>query len=288
MTETPPIFANRYRFEPVGNDWDRGRSGFTYRVYDLEEKRYGVIKRAEVISQRLIEGLKNEEEALKALKGLGVPELYASNQVVYDSKSYKFLVIEYLDEMRVEKSLETLSVQDRAEIITQLFRLLSQAHQKGIVNGDVDLKHLFWRKDKKQLVILDWGNAKLGVDPKKKSEFAYDLARAAEIVFALVTRQGHPPATGSIALPDKSGLLVGLESLPIEFYKLCEWAPRTPDGSQASYTAKELFEVSKEWLRAVKSLKPYKPVSPFFRKQLLVFVSLIGIICFIILLFQFC
>jgi hypothetical protein len=80
-----------------------------------------------------------------------------------------------------------LSIVERAEIITQLFGLLSQTHQKGIVNGDVDLKHLFWRIGKKQLVVIDWGSARLGVDPKKKSEFAYDLARAAEIIYSLVT-----------------------------------------------------------------------------------------------------
>jgi predicted Ser/Thr protein kinase len=263
-----PVFADRYRFEPVGNDWDRGRSGKTGLVYDLKEKRLGVIKRTETFSKQSTHSLQNEVKALTALKGLGVPEVYDTNQAVYDSKKYDYAVIEYIDEIRVEKNLDALSIVERAEIITQLFELLFQAHQKGIVNGDVDLKHLFWRKDKKQLVVIDWGNARLGVDPKKKTEFAYDLARAAEIIFSLVTRQGHPSATGSIALPDGSALTAGLGVLPIEFQDLCKWAPRTPtSGAQAPCTAQELFEVSKEWLKAIRSSKDYKPTPLVLKRK---------------------
>ena len=273
-----PIFADRYRFEPVKNDWDRGRSS-TGLVYDLKERRLGVIKRTETISKPQTHSLQNEIKALIALKGLGVPEVYDTDQAVYDSKNYDYAVIEYLDGIRVEKSLDSLSIVERADIITQLFGLLSQAHQKGIVNGDVDLKHLFWRKDKKQLIVIDWGNAKLGVDPKKKTEFAYDLARAAEIIFSLVARQGHPAATGSIALPNASALVAGLEVLPVEFQNLCKWAPRTPDGTQAPYTAKELFDVSKKWFEAISSSKPYRPNSLTFKRSWLVVIPLLGLIC---------
>ncbi len=268
-----PVFADRYRFEPVESGWDRGRSGFTGLVYDLKEERLGVIKRTEIFSKQLTHSLQNEIKALKALKGLGVPEVYDTNQAVYDSKDYDYAVIEYIDGMRVEKNLDSLSIVERAEIISQLFGLLSQAHQKGIVNGDVDLKHLFWRedkkqKDKKQLVVIDWGNARLGVDPKKNTEFAYDLARAAEIIFSLVTTQGHPPSTGSIALPDASAWIAGLGTLPIEFQNLCKWAPRTPTGgAQAPNTAQKLFEVSKEWLKAIRSSKDYKPTPQVIKRK---------------------
>ncbi len=258
-----PVFAGRYRFEPVGNDWDRGRSGFTHLVFDLTKERLGVIKRAETISKRSTEGLKNEVNALGLLKGLGVPEVYDVGQTEYGSKDYNYMVMEYVEGIRVEKNLESFTVVERAKIITKFFGVLSQAHQRGIVNGDVDLKHLFWRTDKKQLIVIDWGNAKLEVDPKKKTEFAYDLARAAEIIFSLVTLQGHPPATGSIALPDDSALLYGLGNLPLEFRELCKWAPRTPsERAQAPYTAQELFEISKKWLEAISSSAPYVPPLP--------------------------
>jgi serine/threonine protein kinase len=285
MEDSPnaPVFADRYRFEPVGNDWDRGRSGYTHLVYDLKLKRLGVIKRAETILKQPTHSLQNEIKALKALKGLGVPEVYDTSQAVYGSKNYDYAVIEYIYGIRVEKSLDSLDVVERAEIITQLFRLLSQAHQKGIINGDVDLKHLFWRRDKKQLIVLDWGNARLGVDQKKRTEFAYDLARTAEIIYSLVTRWGTPSAIGSIALPGASALVAGLGSLPIEFRNLCKWAPRTPsDGAQAPYTAKELFEVSKRWLEAIRSSKSYTP-NPS-NKFWLVGFSLLGIIAVMLLI----
>ena len=251
-----PVFAGHYRFQPVGNDWDRGRSGFTALIHDEIEGRRGVIKRAETNSKRNTEELRNEVKALNSLKGLGVPEVYEISHAVYDSKNYDYMVIEYIEGVRVEKSLVKLSNVERAEIITQFFGLLSQAHQKGIINGDIDLKHLFWRdyNGKKQLIVIDWGNARLGADPKNKTEFAYDLARSAEIIFALVTDKGEPPATGSLALPDSSGIRAGLGPLPKEFRALCKWAPRTPaEGTPAPYTARELFEISKKWLAGVQN-----------------------------------
>ncbi|MBN1452516.1 MAG: hypothetical protein JW963_15985 [Anaerolineales bacterium] len=48
-----PVFADRYRFEPVGNDWDTGRSGLTVRVYDLKTEQEGVIKRAELNTEQV-------------------------------------------------------------------------------------------------------------------------------------------------------------------------------------------------------------------------------------------
>ncbi len=189
-----PIFADRYRFQPVSADWDVGRSGFTHLVFDMKKERLGVIKRAELKSLNAVEGLKNEVAALLDLKGQGVPEVYDTGEAEYGSKAYFYMVIEYIEGMRVEKNLDSLPAVERAEILTQFFDLLAKTHKMGIVNGDVDLKHLFWRRDKKQLIVIDWGNAKLDVDPKKKTEFAYDLARSAEIVYSLVTRKGHPAA----------------------------------------------------------------------------------------------
>jgi len=259
-SDSSPVFADRYRFQTVGNDWDRGRSGFTHLVFDAKKERLGVIKRAETKSQSAVDGLKNEVAALLDLKGLSVPEVYDTGDTEYGSKSYFYMVMEYIEGIRVEKYLDSLSAPDRAEIITQFFNLLANAHRIGIVNGDIDLKHLFWRRDKKQLIVIDWGNAKLDVDPKKKTEFAYDLARSAEIIYSLTTLKGNPSATGSIELPNDSYLIPGLEPLPIEFRNLCKWAPRAPnEGSQSPYTAHELFDVSKVWQKAIMSGKRYKP-----------------------------
>jgi len=255
-----PVFAGRYKFQTVSHDWDKGRSGFTHLVFDIQKERLGVIKRAEIKSQQAVDGLKNEVAALLDLKGLGVPEVYDTGETEYGSKIYFYVMMEYIEGIRIEKNLDSLSAQECAEILMQFFGLLAKAHKMEIVNGDVDLKHLFWRKDKKQLIVIDWGNAKLDVNPKNKTEFAYDLARSAEIIYSLTTLKGHPSATGSIALPNDSSLIPGLAPLPVEFRTLCKWAPRTPnDGAQSPHTAQELFEASKVWQKAVQSAKPYKP-----------------------------
>lgn len=242
----PAKFANRYRFQPVRDDWDSGRSGYTHLVFDHVKERLCVIKRAELKDQKAVEELKNEVGALIDLKGYGVPEVYDTSEAEYGSKNYFYMIIEYIDALRVEKNLNLLSVAERWEIIRQLFSLLVKAHGMGIVNGDIDLKHLFWRRDKKQLIVIDWGNSKLNVDKRKQSEFSFDLARSAEIIYSLVTRNGHPPASGSLTLPksDKE-LFAGIGKLPIEFRELCNWAPRTPvKGAVAPYTAEELFKAS--------------------------------------------
>ena len=109
------------------------------------------------------------------------------------------------------------------------------------------------------MVVIDWGNSKLGVEPNNKTQYVYDLARGAEIIYSLVTIRGLPPATGSLALPDDSGLIPGLTPLPREFYKLCGWAPRTPiDRARISQTAQSLYEISKKWLIQFSNADPYQ------------------------------
>ncbi len=262
-SSSPTIFANRYRFEPVDDDWETGRSGYTHLVFDIKKERLGVLKRAETKSQPAIERLKNEINALNTLRGLGVPEIYETGEAVYGSKSYLYMVIEYIEGIRIEQDLSTLRLPERAEILTQFFSILSQAHRKGIVNGDIDIKHLFWQPEKKQLIIIDWGNAILNVDRKKKIDFAYDLARSAEIIYSLVTKQAHLPATGSIALPTDTVLKLKSTPLPKEFRELCKWAPRTPiESTQAPYTSLELFEVARLWRSTINEFKPKEAHSP--------------------------
>src|SRR5687768_2710753 len=177
-----PVFAGRYRYEPV-EDGGENHDGFAQLVYDLKTEKMGIIKRANLTSEQAVRRLKNEMEALQALQGLGVPEVYETGEAEYDSMNYFYIVLEYVEGIQVEKNLDSLTASERVEILTQFFRLLAEAHQLGIVNGDVDLKHLFWYRDKKQLVVVDWGSAKVGVDTQQKTEFADDLARSAGIIF---------------------------------------------------------------------------------------------------------
>jgi serine/threonine protein kinase len=284
MTEnlsSSPIFAGRYEFQTVRNDWDTGRTKFTHLVFDTQDERLGVIKRADTKSPQAVERLKNEVGALLDLKGSGVPEVYDTGETEYGSKKYFYMVIEFIEGTRVENSLEDLTIVDRSEIITQLFGLLEKAHRIGIVNGDVDLKHLFWRRDQRQLVVIDWGNSKLQVNPKHKAEFAFDLARSAEIIYSLTVPKGNPPATGSLALPKDERLLPGLAPIPYQFYELCKWAPRAPSNNTAPYTTQELYAVSKRWSKAISSRKLYKESRTGFVSWLLG-LGLLALLVFVV------
>ncbi len=94
----------------MDDDWDTGRSGYTHLVVDMKEKRLGVIKRAEISSEQAVQGLKNEVNALRALQGMGVPEVYDTGTAIYGSKKYFYLVMEYIEGMRVEESIRSLSI----------------------------------------------------------------------------------------------------------------------------------------------------------------------------------
>lgn len=277
-----PVFAGRYRYEPV-EDGGENHDGFAQLVYDLKTEKMGIIKRADLTSEWTVGRLKNEMEALQALQGLGVPEVYDTGEAEYDSMNYFYIVLEYVERIQVEKNLDSLTASERVEILTQFFRLLAEAHQRGILNGDIDLTHLYWNRDKKQLFVIDWANARLNVDPNQKTEFADDLARSAGIIFSLVTRDGYPIPMKSFALPDESGLYPELPKLPIEFRNICMWAPRTAPEGAPYHTASELFEASKRWDGTVYGKKPYEAPSPVPKRTSL--VSPIVLVTSIIMLF---
>ncbi|MCC6297986.1 MAG: protein kinase family protein [Anaerolineales bacterium] len=257
-SESSPVFAGRYKFQTVGRDWDKGRSGYTHLVFDMQEERLGVIKRAELESQKAVEGLKNEVAALLDLRirSQNVPEVYDTGESEYGSKSYFYIVIEYINGLPVDKNLESLTAIERAEILSQFFGLLANAHNLGIANGDIDLKHFYWVRDKKRLAVIDWGYSKLKVEMEKSNqgEFAYDLVRAAKIVYSLVTRNGHPPSKGSLRLPnEKKELFPGISNIPNEISKFCNWAVSQTVGEilPAPYTAQRLSEITEKWRKEI-------------------------------------
>jgi hypothetical protein len=59
-----PVFAGRYRYEPV-EDGGENHDGFAQLVYDLKTEKMGIIKRADLTSERAVRQLKNEVEVLE-------------------------------------------------------------------------------------------------------------------------------------------------------------------------------------------------------------------------------
>ncbi len=253
------LFADRYRLGTPPDDWDTGRSGLTYPAFDMLENRKVVIKRADVTSPQADQhehSLQNEAKALETLEelgvlNLGVPKLYGKGSAEYGTRRFTYLVMEYVEAKRTEIHLEELTAIDRAMILTELFRLLAKAHHRGVANGDVDLKHLFWSEQKK-LTVIDWGNASFGTGNHQASQCAFDMARAAEIIYSLVTKKGIVPPTGPL---DLSGAEIIPELAPLaeKYAPLCKWAPRNPsDGLAYSFTALGFYRVTLEWLRTVR------------------------------------
>ncbi|MBI4771328.1 MAG: hypothetical protein HY784_13190 [Chloroflexi bacterium] len=230
------LFAGRYELLPLPPDWDTGRSGLTTLARDTQTGKLVVIKRADIASpefEKHQRSLGNEALALRTARGArvtgsAVPRLIDEGDDEYATRAgvrrYHYLVLEYAEGERLESCYRKLTAMERADILAQFFELLDRAHRHHIANGDVDFKHLFWQSDAGRLTVIDWGNSRHNVtDP---ADLAFDLARAAEIIFALTTKQGLPPASGPLDLPDEIGLWPDVSPLPESFRSLCSWATR--------------------------------------------------------------
>lgn len=230
--DTAFFFSQNERYEAwsLPPTWDAGRSGATVLARERENGRIVVIKltdnRAAVFEKRR-EELHNETRSLKALRGQGVPELLDYGDFRREALNYEayYLTIEYVQAARVEEqaaSPEKLGVEERLRILAAFFKLLAAAHRRGIVNNDVDLKHLFWDKEAHRLTVIDWGNARLFAGEAPARETAFDMQRSAEIVWALVT--GQPPEQVSDGAALQANRLPGFPPLPPVVERLCTWA----------------------------------------------------------------
>jgi len=85
MDDTQPssLFAGRYRFETIDDDWDTGRSGFTHPAFDTQENRRVVIKRADATSPQSEQherSLKNEAATFEDSYRVGSPRIVRCQQ----------------------------------------------------------------------------------------------------------------------------------------------------------------------------------------------------------------
>ena len=279
--DSSPIFADRYKFQPVGTDWDKGLSGYTHLVFDKKEECLRVIKRADINSHEKVKKLKNEYAVLLDLKGQNAPKAYDTGETKYGSTTYFYIVIEYIDGLRVVENLKSLSAIERGEIVSQLFLLLDNAHSQGIANGDLSLKHLFWKGDKKQLVVIDWGNTILSADSTNKKNFNYDLEQAAKILSTLVSIKNQSRVKGGDLL-SKSSLCPGIAPLPKEFQALIKWTPQNlkDDYKESGISTKNLSNASNAWLKSFSNTPNNKNPS---RKIARFKTSLIIIVCLLLL-----
>ncbi|MBM3190987.1 MAG: hypothetical protein FJZ90_19995, partial [Chloroflexi bacterium] len=127
-----------------------------------------------------------------------VCRLLAQGRVGQGPGSYGYLVIEWAEGRPVADLLQhaaregaVIPIGSALEILCQLAHVLSEAHGRGIINNDVDVKHLYWDEAHAALKVIDWGNAKTDSSPDWGAfGFHDDLEQFAEAMFSILT--GRP------------------------------------------------------------------------------------------------
>jgi len=199
---TGVTFLNgRYR---LGEGRWEGAVGVVREAYDtLAHDRRVVIKHPDPYQGPEVRAHKErlldvEAKALSVLRGL--PHICAmldQGRVGKGPGSFRYLVIDWARGDPVAEMVQQAAAEGRALpigtvllMLSQLARVLAEAHGKGLINNDIDIKHLYWSDAERNLVVIDWGNAKTESSPDW-GRFGYrdDLEQFADVMFCLLTGQ---------------------------------------------------------------------------------------------------
>ena len=164
------LFDNRYRYDYT---YPRGRSGETIRAVDTQHgNRYVVIKRPAVgdspqVRSEQEASIATESKALRLLHDHpAVPELLDEGHFQLGAMPHRYIVMEQAEGTVIGTVVDTLAMKRQhlpileiLPILDQLLDLLEVAHERGIVYNDVDVNHLFWQRENRKLMVIDWGNA---------------------------------------------------------------------------------------------------------------------------------
>lgn len=260
---TDNLFAGRYLLLPKPDDWDEGKSGRVLPAIDKETRERVVVKFAPHDSVRLEAvkaNLRSEAKALSLVSSPYRPKLIEQSNDNGGKISY--IVTEEARGFRIEQEIpESGSIssdrigastqtpiftrRERLQILMQFFDVLAVAHDNGVINNDIDLKHLFWNRDLQRLIVIDWGNATFS---NREEDKGSDLSRCNSIIFALLTNSQAPHEQNI----DFSTLYApsALSSFPQEYRRLFEWSPKVsalPKKSGAPVSAKQLYVASRDW-----------------------------------------
>jgi tetratricopeptide (TPR) repeat protein len=185
------------RYEVLPSNLPAGSSGIPGLAQDTQTGEIVFTKTADLNSPDYnvqLQSLTNEAMVLKELAGFGVPTLLdvcrEKRAVGTEFREYLCLIMENITDAEcVGNIYHTLTFIERIEILLQFFGCLANAHAKRIINGDIDLKHLYWKRDKRELVVIDWGNARNGT---QANDYVSDLFESGEIVYSLLTLEAFP------------------------------------------------------------------------------------------------
>jgi len=249
-----------YDFLERPGNWEKGRSGLVWPAVHRVTGQQVVIKFApkeDVANESTTKAnLRNEARALTLVKSLYVPQLVEDQATRTSSSSASnpvvFLAIERVGDLRVIDEIPSrsgepsvFSVRERIQILLQFFDVLATAHRVGVVNNDVDLKHLFWNRDEQRLFVIDWGNATFSHDPQQAAK---DLSRCNGIIKALLTNCQAEEGE-EITLPSHR-IGNSLPFYPQEYTQLIHWSPRASaflKAGNAPVSADTLYQATLRW-----------------------------------------
>lgn len=146
--------------------------GVVYHGYDPVVKRDVAIKllsSLDLEEQELISRFEREARLAGSLRHPNIVTIYDLGH--FDGRPY--IVMEYIlgtDLEKVIKDKQTLSLEQRIQIVLQICRGLVAAHQKGIIHRDIKPANIRLQEDG-SVKIMDFGIARMGTSELTKSGF---------------------------------------------------------------------------------------------------------------------
>lgn len=151
-----------------------GASGDVYLCFSNTLNRPAALK----ISPNL-SSIYREHRALTVLSTTGLtPLFYEADDIVYNRETLHFLSMEYIMGKTLKSVLKETKINARQGIAlgTLLAYALSQIHRKGYIYCDLKPENIILDKNRKRLVMIDFGGVTSPGNPVKEFTPAYDRA----------------------------------------------------------------------------------------------------------------
>jgi eukaryotic-like serine/threonine-protein kinase len=133
-----------------------------------------VLKRQLCADQRMVERLLDEARAVNQVAHPNIVDVFAFGKTD-DGRSY--LVMEWLqgENLRERMGRSDIELRDACRIVRTLARALEATHDKGVIHRDLKPDNVFLvdvHKDRPNVKLLDFGIAKLSMNPQRDIQTA--------------------------------------------------------------------------------------------------------------------
>ena len=167
--QQPPEKIDKYQILSV---LGKGAMGVVYHAYDPVVKRDVAIKFLSSLDLEETELISRFEREARLAGGLRHPNIVT----IYDLGHFEnrpYIVMEYIigkDLEAIIKEHQTMSFEQKSDIILQICKGLHAAHQKGIIHRDIKPANIRIQEDN-TVKIMDFGIARMGTSQLTKSGY---------------------------------------------------------------------------------------------------------------------